>query len=140
MHMNGQARDGYSLIEIIIVITIIGILAAVAIPGMTRWIKKGKITGTQATLKVVDTEVHEYHNDTNIYPSTLNDLRVRPLEEKVSKRWQGPYSTKEPVDSFGNELVYRLNPKGTQPPYELYSWGQNGEGSPQEEWIRPENA
>jgi general secretion pathway protein G len=127
---------GFSLIEIMIAVTIIGIMLAVVVPNFMRYREKSRMTGTKAALVSVNAAIDQFHSDTNVYPSTLADLMTKPGEEKVARKWEGPYLTKEAVDSFGNELVYQLNAKGTQPAYELYSWGPHGEGSPQEEWIR----
>ncbi len=136
--MTNSAQKGFSFIEIVIAMTIIGILGAIVVPNLVRYLGQGKKTATQATLKTVQTTIEQFHGDTNAYPSTLGDLQRKPLEEKIARRWGGPYLSKEPLDGWGNDLVYRVNPKGTQPPYELYSWGPHGEGSPQDEWMRAE--
>lgn len=133
MFMN-HARSGFALIEVIIAITIVGIMAAGAF-GVTRWIGKARVTSTKTTLRGLKSSIDEFNAETNSYPTSLSDLLVRPAEEKIAKKWNGPYLDKEVQDGWGNEFQYQLNPKGSQHPYELYSWGKGQEGSPSEEWI-----
>ncbi|HVW99327.1 MAG TPA: type II secretion system protein GspG [Candidatus Babeliaceae bacterium] len=134
--MMNSVRSGFTLIEIVIAITIIAILGAVAGPPLFKWIAKGKVTATNTTLKAVNTAIQTFQADTSTFPTSLSELLTRPSEEKIAKRWDGPYLEKEPLDGWKRELQYQLNPRGAQPPYELYSWGPNGEGSPEEEWIK----
>jgi len=130
-----SARSGFSLIEIMIVLAIIGMILAVAVPGFMTARKKGKITTTRATLKSIEVSLQEFHDDTGTYPVTLRDLVEKPFDEKIAKRWQGPYLKKEiSTDSFGNDIQYQVT-KGQRHPYELYSYGPNGEGAPRDEWI-----
>ncbi len=129
------ANAGFTLIELVIVITIMGILAALVIPTFTSYLRKARVQSTKVALNTIQNAIQAYHADTASYPASLADLKTKPVDEKAAKRWDGPYISKEPVDGWGTELVYSLNPKGTQPPYELYSWGPHKEGSPQEEWI-----
>lgn len=78
-----------------------------------------------------------FNSDVGAWPSTLSELSVRPAAAALAKRWRGPYleDQRELEDSWNHEFVYHLNPKNSPRPYELYSWGKNGDGSPQEEWI-----
>jgi len=128
------ANKGFSLIEILIALTIIGIMAA-GVLGLTKWIGKAKISKTRTTIANVKLAIDSYANDTGAYPSTLSELATRPADEKIAKRWQGPYESAEVEDGWKTPFVYQLNAKGSKNKYELYSWGPNGEGSPENEWI-----
>ncbi len=129
------ARRGFTLIELMIVIAIIAIIGAIVVPSVTSAVRKARIKTTRVGLENVKNAIESYHADTGQYPPSLSDLKTRPSDEKAAKSWEGPYIERELVDAWKNEYVYTLNPKGTQPRYELYSWGANGEGSPAEEWI-----
>ncbi len=131
-----RSQAGFSLLEIVIAVSIMAIIAALVVPQVFNYLKRSKKSATKVALSTVQNNIETYHSDVGAYPTTLGDLITRPVDQKAASRWEGPYVKNEPKDGFGNELVYVLNPKGTQPPYELYSWGPNGEGSPQEEWIR----
>jgi len=128
-------KPGFSFIELVVVVTIIVLLAAVAIPGYYAFVKRVKKSTTISTLQTTHNAIDaNFYADTGSYPNNLSELVNRPADEKIGKRWEGPYLTKEPEDGYKHELVYRVT-KGGKHPYELYSWGPNGEGSPESEWI-----
>lgn len=135
MNLARNARSGFSLIEIVIAVTIMAIVAALVVPNVMNYLKKSQVRSTKVALENVKGAIENFNADTGSYPTNLSELKTRPADEKLAKRWDGPYIEKEPLDAWKRELVYTLNPKGTQPRFELYSWGQHGEDSPQEEWI-----
>jgi general secretion pathway protein G len=141
MFSSKSAQPGLSLIEIVIAITLIALFASLVGPTVYNYLKKGQKTATVVTLKGIQEAIENFHADTGAYPNSISELYVKPAGDPIAKRWQGPYLGKgkqleeDPVDGWKHEFVYQLSPKGTQPPYVLYSWGPGGEGSPQEEWI-----
>ncbi len=133
--MNMQTKSGFSLIELVIAVTIMVIFAAIAVPSYFAIIGRARKSSTISTIKTLDTAIGSFHGDTGAYPNNLSELVNRPSDEKIAKRWEGPYLQKETTeDAYRNELVYRVT-KGGKHPYELYSWGSNGEGSPESEWL-----
>lgn len=130
-----SARSGFSLIEIMIVVGIIGLIMAIAVPGFMGARKKANITATKAMLQKLEGNIEQFKDDTGQYPNTLHDLYAKPFDEKVAKRWEGPYVKKDVFeDAFGSDIQYQVT-KGQKQPYELYSYGPNKEGSPSDEWI-----
>lgn len=130
-----STRSGFSIVEIMIVLAIIGMILGVAVPGFLTARKKGKRTTTTATIKSIEASIQQFNDDTGAYPSSLRDLVEKPSDEKIAKRWDGPYAKNpEPTDSFGNDIQYQPT-KGQRHPFELYSWGPNGESAPRDEWI-----
>lgn len=134
--------DGFTFIEIIIAITIIGILSTLGFMGIRGYIAKAKMLKTETNLKATMGLINEYYDDTGAYPSTLRDLVVRPTEPKIASRWKGYADEKEFIsgcflDGWKHDLVYQYTPgtQGQGRPFQLYSWGPKGEGAPQEEWI-----
>lgn len=127
-------RRGFSIVEILIVVTIIGILS-LGVFASLNYIERSKKNTTMQMVRVYQTAIDSFHSDTGAYPATLNELVDKPVDEKVAKRWQGPYIKKVVTDdAWGREFVYRVT-KGAKTPYELYSWGKEGEGSQESEWI-----
>ncbi|MBN2704749.1 MAG: type II secretion system protein GspG [Pontiellaceae bacterium] len=93
-------RSGFTLIEIILVVVIIGILAGIAIPNIGNKSDKAKISAGKANISTLDTAVSEYQMMNGEYPSSLDQL----LDEAKG----GPYLKKMniPKDPWGNEFVY----------------------------------
>jgi general secretion pathway protein G len=137
------ARKGFSLMEMMVVIAIIGIITALIGPGINKAYKSVQKSSAKTTLQTMfKNGIEKYHRDTLKYPATLKDLIKRPKsgDERVTKKWDGPYVgdegiTEVPEDPWGEKFVYKVIPGGTPHPYELKSWGPNGKGSPKEEWI-----
>lgn len=129
-----RKRSGFTLIEIVIALAIVGIMATVGMAAL-RYRDKAKIMKTKNDLQGLKLSMDSYNTDVGTYPVTLQDLIVRPTDQKIVKRWEGPYLDKEMEDGWKRSYVYQLSPRGSQHPYELYSWGPNGEGSPSEEHI-----
>lgn len=135
-----KKAKGFTIIEIGVALLIIGIMAGIVIPNVMRYIKQAKVTKTNSALQTTKNLIMEYNGHTGAYPMSLNDLVNRPNDPKVASRWQGPYAEEKDfvkgvfVDGWMHELVYQRTP-GQQRPFALYSYGENGEGAPQEEWI-----
>lgn len=120
-------KQGFSLIEIMIVIMIIGVLAAATFGGL-RWLQRAKLTTTETKLAALDTMIEQYSTTVGEYPVDLQELVEGPSKQQLTKRWQEPIASQEDLsDSWKQPFVYTLNPKGTRPAYELYSIGSKGD-------------
>lgn len=132
-------QDGFTFIELVIAITILGILALIAIPAYNRYQKKAQLKVTETNLQIVDQAIEMYKDDIEIYPEELKDLVRPPMDSEAAKKWTDPFIKAKggnpPRDGWNRDFVYKKMPPGSRPPYELYSWGPNGEGSPQDDWI-----
>lgn len=128
--------SGFSVMEILVVIAIIGVLMAVVAPMIRNVYSQAKRYTTTTKLRNLKTQVESFKTDTGRYPQTLQELIDRPTDPKASGKWQGPYIDEESQleDGWGNEFVYEPV-KEAGKPFRLYSWGSGGEGSPEEEWI-----
>ena len=117
-------RNYFSLVELMVVITIIGLLGGIVALNVFKHVDKAKITATRASIVEYSKAVNFYFMDTGKYPSSLNDLFAKP--EGV-KGWKGPYTTREiQLDSFKNPYVFTVKPGEGAKPYEIYSFGPNG--------------
>lgn len=135
-------RPGFSFMELVFYVAIVTVLLGGALAGLNSVLKKAKRSTTESSLRVIKGAIDTYYSDVqpNRYPETLDDLIVVPQDVRG---WEGPYlDVKEgrdgekmlPKDGWSQDFVYERTP-GQAHPYELYSWGPNGEDSPQEEWI-----
>lgn len=125
MNMNNRSRirKGFTLIELVVVILILAILAALIVPrivGRTDDAKRAKAASDISTLR---SQVQVYKVDVGTFPEQLMDLRTRPSEG--SDGWRGPYLDKElPTDPWGNEYDYQVTSDGEN--FTILSYGQDG--------------
>lgn len=98
-------RDaGFTLVEILLVVVIIGILAAVAIPNLTGAQEKARKNAAAQGIRVLETAVDRYEMDCGKLPEGLNNLLTKGSE----KNWDGPYVRKAEglKDPWGNDFHY----------------------------------
>ena len=128
-------QAGFSFIELIVAIAILGLLMAVAVPAYMGWVERGRVRSTEATIQNIKTTIFQYNLDTGTYPRALRDLEVRPSDEAIARKWRGPYMQSVPEDDpWGNPYVYRAV-SGQKNPYELYSTGSKGSEGGKEDRI-----
>lgn len=127
--MFSTLKKGYSIIEILIVVAVIGMLIGVVGPSIFSALNKAKYSTTEQTLRTTKNAITSFYMDAHTYPQTLQDLVRRPQDVP---KWFGPYFEGKdedyiPTDGWGSELYYRLIDPKSSKPYELYSYGPNGE-------------
>ncbi len=130
------ARAGFTLIELMIAIAILGILMAIVVPNYLAYQERAKKRAAKSTLQVFKGAILMYQSDIGQFPTRLRDLLLRPREERLAKKWEGPYLERKevPSDPWGNKYQYKVTPGGPNP-YEFYSYGPKGKGAPKVEWL-----
>lgn len=135
-------KAGFTLMEIIIAMAIIGALVALIYPQITKMQQKAKIGQAKTQLSQFKTAIDMYHADIDEYPTKLEDLVKRPTVEPAQGKWStGGYLAKDkvPNDPWGNKFVYKQNSEGSEHPYDLFSHGPNGPKSPKVEKLSVHN-
>ena len=127
-------RSGFTLIELMLVIVIIGSLAAMVVPRLTSRLKSSQVDITKADIKGnLSLALRLYAVDNNgSYPTTgqgLDALMTKPTSPPTPDNWKGPYIEQEPLDPWKRPYVYRY--PGAHPPrdYDLLSLGPDGKES-----------
>ena len=130
------ARPGFTLMEILIAVMILGLLGALVGPALNNIYKSQQKRACESSLLGLKKAIQIYKDRVLKLPTTLKDLIKKPKDEQAAKRWEGPYVEGDeiPMDPWGESFKYKLTP-GTKHPYELFSYGPEGKGSPKEEHI-----
>ncbi|MCQ4319044.1 type II secretion system major pseudopilin GspG [Stutzerimonas stutzeri] len=128
MTLNERKQGGFTLIEIMVVVVILGILAALVVPQVMNRPDQAKVTVAKGDIKAIGAALDMYKLDNYAYPSTqqgLDALVEKPGGNPQPKNWnRDGYLKRVPKDPWGNEYQY-LSP-GTQGAYDLYSYGADG--------------
>lgn len=126
-----RAQRGFTLIEIMVVVVIIGILGAIVVPQFMSRPDQAKVTAARTDIQAIATALEMYRLDNHNYPSTQQGLEAlvkRPVGQPVARGWnpQG-YLKSTPTDPWGTAYQY-LNPgpHSQDGSYDLYSLGADG--------------
>lgn len=125
-----QVRSGFTLIEILIAMAIVGMLIGIAGPALFNYLKSARLQTTKSNCRSISSAIDAYYLQIGKYPETLQDLVKQPADPEVAKNWPGAFlevkGVKEvPKDAWDRPFVYRLTP-GAEKEYELYSKGPEG--------------
>ena len=131
MWSSKSRRSGFTLIEILVVITVIAILASLVTPMVFRNVGDAKVSAARAQVEIFGLALDAYRLDNDYYPSTsqgLQALRQVPAGEPAARNWRGPYLKKDvPLDPYGRPYVYRSPGERNPDSYDLLSLGRDGE-------------
>lgn len=124
-----HAQRGFTLIEIMVVMVILGLLVAVVAPNIMGRSDQARVTIAKTQISNIANALDLYRLDNSHYPSTQQGLEAlveRPSGSPEPKNWnQQGYLKSVPEDPWGNEYQY-VSP-GTEGPYDLYSYGSDGQ-------------
>jgi general secretion pathway protein G len=120
-------RRGFTLVEMLLVLVILAVLAAIVIPKFSGRSQQAKLTAAQSQIASIELALDAFEVDTGAYPQGNGGLAALVDEPSGARNWKGPYLKKGvPLDPWGNEYVYvypgKNNPRG----YDLMSVGPDG--------------
>lgn len=118
-------RSGFTLMELLLVLVILGLLAAVVGPTLYQRIKPAKQTAAREQIEDFSTALDNFVVDVGRYPSTQEGLAALRVKPESAEKWNGPYLKKEiPADPWGHPYQYRA--PGRSGGYEITSYGADG--------------
>jgi len=121
-----RAVQGFTLLELLVVMVIIGLLAGYVGPKYFAQIGKSEIKVARAQIDSLDKSLDQFRLDTGHYPSMEDGLAALVTRPASEAKWDGPYLKKAvPQDPWGNPYVYRM--PGEHSEYDLLSYGKDGQ-------------
>ena len=121
-------QHGFTLIEIMVVVIILGILASIVAPNVIGRVDDAQITKAKTEIRNLESSLKFYRLDNFAYPTTeqgLEALATKPADPNIKNWKSGGYMPRVPNDPWGNTYLY-LNP-GTNGEIDIYTLGRDGQ-------------
>ncbi|TFY96376.1 type II secretion system major pseudopilin GspG [Ramlibacter humi] len=117
--------SGFTLLELLVVVVIIGLLAGLVVPRYFDTVGKSKAKIARAQIDALEKAVEQYRLDVGRLPTADAGLSALLTAPPGTPKWQGPYLKKGvPLDPWGNAYVYTLSPDGRE--MDILSYGSDG--------------
>ena len=122
-----RRRDGFTLMEVLLVLIILVVLASLSVGIFTNTRKKANKQAAEAQIGMFDTPIDTFHMHCNRYPTSLTDLWQSPSDTAIASDWAGPYLEVAGVDPWGNQYQYVTPGKHNTDTYDTWSYGPDGQ-------------
>lgn len=107
-----SSRRAFTLVEMLLVIAIIGLIAALVTPQIAKQFQKSQLQTTKAQMALLEASIQDFYSDNGRYPTETEGLKVLIDKPQDLATWSGPYLKRKslPKDGWGSEFVYKLDP------------------------------
>jgi general secretion pathway protein G len=123
-------RRGFTLLELVVVIIVLGLLAGLVAPQIIGRVSEARSTTAKTQIELLSVALDNYRLDNGSYPTTdqgLEALRTKPTRDPVPGNWRGPYLRKAvPVDPWSRPYIYRSPGQVNSTGFDLVSLGRDG--------------
>jgi len=127
-------RRAFTLVEMLLVVTIIGILAALVLPKIMGRSEQARTTAARADINGgIKSALDSFEVDNGYYPKGKNGLGDLVNQPRDAKNWHGPYLDKLPTDPWSSPYIYEYPGKHNQSSYDLYSVGPDGKAGTEDD-------
>ena len=121
-----KRAGGFTLLELLVVMVIIGLLAGFVAPRYFAQVGKSQVKAARAQIDALDKALEQYRIDVGHLPTTEQGLTALNVQPQGELNWSGPYLKKDvPMDPWGNPYVYAV-PGMHNNDYDLLSYGKDG--------------
>ena len=119
-----KTRKGFTLIELMLVVIIIGVLSAMVVPRLVGRSEQARVAAAIADIESnISIALELYELDNGAYPPALSALTREP--SPAPPNWNGPYLKKRPKDPWGEEYQYKFPGEQNKGSYDLWSYGKD---------------
>lgn len=126
MKKNRISSLGFTLLELLVVMVIIGLLVGYVGPKYFAQIGKSEVKAAKAQINALGKALDQYRLDTGHYPTAEQGLAALNVAPPNEAKWSGPYLQKAvPLDPWGNAYQYKM--PGEHEEYDLLSFGKDGQ-------------
>lgn len=116
---------GFTLVELLVVMVIVGLLAAIVAPMVYQHVSPAKNTAVRGQMKSFMTALDNFYVDVGRFPTSKEGLEALRFKPAGADAWRGPYLRRDvPKDPWGHPFIYRV--PGQNGPYEIISLGADG--------------
>jgi len=130
MTVSVRRRSGFTLLELVVVIIVLGLLAGLVAPQIIGRLSDAKSTTARTQIELLSVALDGYRLDNGGYPTTeqgLAALRDKPTRPPVPSNWRGPYLRKAvPLDPWGRAYLYKAPGEKNAGAFDLESLGRDG--------------
>ena len=124
--LSSRSMRGFTLLELLVVMVIIGLLAGYVGPKYFSQIGKSEVKATRAQIDGLGKAIDQFRLDVGRYPTTEEGLKSLLVRPSNLTKWDGPYLSKNvPLDPWGNPYLYKS--PGEHGEYDLLSYGKDGQ-------------
>ncbi len=139
-----RRNNGFSLIELLLVLVILAALASVIVPKFAGRGKQAKVTATQLEIKNLSNALNTFEIENDRFPTTSEGLKALIEKPANATGWEKPYLEKQeiPKDPWGNEYTYRQPGQRNEYSFDLSSAGPDGKANTEDDitnWAAESN-